>query len=132
MLLHSPTSLVSNNYTKQKKTIALNVLCSTREILKETLAAEGEYYRDKWTRFGNEAEKVELDVIRNQRVLRTRVDKMALRKQVKAKFWSQGLPCIQLRQHNNSYSLNLVHHVLFSTMQHQSWPVSQQQRKLLI
>ena len=64
----------------------MNVLCSNREILKETLAAEGEYYRDQWTMFGNEAETVELDVIRNQRVLRTRVDKMALRKQVKVRF----------------------------------------------
>lgn len=59
------------------------MLCSTREILKETLAAdEEEYHRDKWTLFGNEAEKVELDVIRNQHMLRTHVDKIALRKQV--------------------------------------------------
>lgn len=58
------------------------LLCSTREILKETLAADEEYHRDKWTLFGNEAEKVELDVIRNQHVLRTGVDKIALRKQV--------------------------------------------------
>uniref|UniRef100_A0A667ZIA8 Myomesin 3 n=1 Tax=Myripristis murdjan TaxID=586833 RepID=A0A667ZIA8_9TELE len=37
------------------------VLCSTREVLKETMAAdEEEYYRDKWTMFGNEAEKVEI------------------------------------------------------------------------
>ncbi|XP_044064347.1 myomesin-3 isoform X2 [Siniperca chuatsi] len=53
----------------------------TWEILKETLAADEEYHRDKWTLFGNEAEKVELDVIRNQHMLRTRVDTMALRKQ---------------------------------------------------
>lgn len=62
---------------------------SNREILKETLAADEEYHRDKWTLFGNEAEKVEIDVIRNQHLLRTRVDKLALRKQVKVKFWSQ-------------------------------------------
>lgn len=60
---------------------------SPREILKDTLAEE--YHRDKWTRFGNEAEKVEVDVIRNQHALRRRVDKKALRKEVKVKFWSQ-------------------------------------------
>ncbi|XP_017279234.1 myomesin-3 [Kryptolebias marmoratus] len=57
----------------------------TWEILQETLAADEDYHRDKWTRFGNEAEKVELDVIRNQRVLRTRADKLALRKQAEQK-----------------------------------------------
>ncbi|XP_034410301.1 myomesin-3 [Cyclopterus lumpus] len=53
----------------------------TWDILKETLAEE--YHRDEWTMFGNEAEKVELDVIRNQHALRRRVDTMAIRKQVK-------------------------------------------------
>uniref|UniRef100_A0A4W6BZW8 Myomesin 3 n=1 Tax=Lates calcarifer TaxID=8187 RepID=A0A4W6BZW8_LATCA len=48
------------------------------------MAADEEYHRDKWTMFGNEVEKVEIDVIRNQHVLRKRVDKMALRKQVRA------------------------------------------------
>ncbi|XP_070767678.1 myomesin-3 [Enoplosus armatus] len=57
----------------------------TWEILKETLAADEEYHRDKWTLFGNEAEKVEIDVIRNQHLLRTRVDTMALRKQTEKK-----------------------------------------------
>ncbi|KAM9310400.1 myomesin-3 [Pholidichthys leucotaenia] len=57
----------------------------TWEILKETMAAEEAYQREKWTYFGNEAEKVELDVIRNQQRLRTRVDKMALRKQAEKK-----------------------------------------------
>ena len=66
-----------------------NVLCSTREILKDTLAADEEYERDKWTMFGNELEKVEIDVIRNQHVLRTRVDTMTLRKQVKVMICSQ-------------------------------------------
>ncbi|XP_034468054.1 myomesin-3 [Hippoglossus hippoglossus] len=57
----------------------------TWEILKETLAADEEYYRDKWTMFGNEAEKVELAVIRGQHVLRTRIDKKALRRQAEKK-----------------------------------------------
>uniref|UniRef100_A0A3P8X3L4 Myomesin 3 n=1 Tax=Cynoglossus semilaevis TaxID=244447 RepID=A0A3P8X3L4_CYNSE len=43
-----------------------------------------QHHRQKWTLFGNEAEKVEIDVIRNQRLLRTRVDKLALRQQVQA------------------------------------------------
>uniref|UniRef100_A0A3B5BB06 Myomesin 3 n=1 Tax=Stegastes partitus TaxID=144197 RepID=A0A3B5BB06_9TELE len=59
-------------------------LYKLREILKETMAADEEYQREKWTRFGNEAEKLEISVIRNQRVLRTRIDKMALRKQVQS------------------------------------------------
>lgn len=46
------------------------------------LAARKQHHRQKWTLFGNEAEKVEIDVIRNQRLLRTRVDKLALRQQV--------------------------------------------------
>ncbi|XP_062255192.1 myomesin-3 [Platichthys flesus] len=57
----------------------------TWEILMETLAADAEYHRDKWTMFGNEAEKVELAVIRGQHVLRTRIDKKALRRQAEQK-----------------------------------------------
>ncbi|XP_034730713.1 myomesin-3 isoform X2 [Etheostoma cragini] len=57
----------------------------TWEILNETLNAEEEYHRDQWTMFGNEAEKVELDVIRNQHLLRMRVDKLAIRKQAEKK-----------------------------------------------
>ncbi|KAM7421303.1 hypothetical protein PAMA_015448 [Pampus argenteus] len=57
----------------------------TWEILSETMDADEEYHRDKWTLFGNEAEKVEIDVLRNQQLLRTRVDKMALRKQAERK-----------------------------------------------
>lgn len=53
----------------------------------ENLEAEEEYYRDKWTMFGNEAESVEIDVIRNQQVLRTRVDKMTLRRQVRIELY---------------------------------------------
>uniref|UniRef100_A0AAX7SVB4 Myomesin 3 n=1 Tax=Astatotilapia calliptera TaxID=8154 RepID=A0AAX7SVB4_ASTCA len=55
---------------------------TNREILKETMAADEEYEREQWTMFGNEAERVEIDVIRNQQLLRTRVNKIALRKQV--------------------------------------------------
>lgn len=65
------------------------MLCSNRDILNETLDADEEYHRDKWTLFGNEAEKVEVAVIRNQHMLRTRIDRLALRKQVKAQLWPQ-------------------------------------------
>lgn len=57
---------------------------TNREILKETMAADEEYEREQWTMFGNEAERVEIDVIRNQQLLRTRVNKIALRKQVQS------------------------------------------------
>uniref|UniRef100_UPI0037E74D27 myomesin-3 n=1 Tax=Semicossyphus pulcher TaxID=241346 RepID=UPI0037E74D27 len=57
----------------------------TWDILKETLAADEEYIREKWTMFGNEAEKFELGVIRSQHVLRTRVDRLALRRQAEKK-----------------------------------------------
>ena len=43
-----------------------------REVLRETLAADGQHHRDKWTLFGNEAEKVEVEVIRNQQQVRKR------------------------------------------------------------
>ncbi|KAI3361242.1 hypothetical protein L3Q82_013438, partial [Scortum barcoo] len=57
----------------------------TWEILMETMAADEEYHRDKWTLFGNEVEKVEVDVIRNQQILRKHVDRLALRKQAEKK-----------------------------------------------
>uniref|UniRef100_A0A8C7ZS37 Myomesin 3 n=1 Tax=Oryzias sinensis TaxID=183150 RepID=A0A8C7ZS37_9TELE len=47
------------------------------------MTADEEHHRESWTMFGNEVEKVELDVIRNQQILRTRVDKMDLRRQVR-------------------------------------------------
>lgn len=39
--------------------------------------------RDQWTMFGNEAEKVEIEVIRNQHMVRRRMDLKALRIEVK-------------------------------------------------
>uniref|UniRef100_A0A3B4BU57 Myomesin 3 n=1 Tax=Pygocentrus nattereri TaxID=42514 RepID=A0A3B4BU57_PYGNA len=41
------------------------------------------HQRDKWTLFGNEAEKVEIEVIRNQHEVRKRVDRMKLRREVR-------------------------------------------------
>uniref|UniRef100_A0A3Q2VCA7 Myomesin 3 n=1 Tax=Haplochromis burtoni TaxID=8153 RepID=A0A3Q2VCA7_HAPBU len=69
---------INNNQTN----LNYFMLYTNREILKETMAADEEYEREQWTMFGNEAERVEIDVIRNQQLLRTRVNKIALRKQV--------------------------------------------------
>ncbi|XP_072548583.1 myomesin-3 [Salminus brasiliensis] len=57
----------------------------TWEVLKETMANEELRQRDQWTLFGNEAEKVEIEVIRNQHVVRKRVDRMALRREAERK-----------------------------------------------
>lgn len=68
----------------------MSLIGSDREILTGTSAADGEYRRTKWTLFGNEAEKMEIAVIGSQRLLRKRVDKLALRQQVGVPF-SPGL-----------------------------------------
>ncbi|XP_030015067.1 myomesin-3 [Sphaeramia orbicularis] len=86
----------------------------TWEILRET--ADEEYRRIKWTLFGNEAEKVELDVIRNQHLLRTRVDKMALRKQAEKKA-SEHLKYLgRLRQKVPDFSIPLRSHTVWEGM----------------
>ncbi|XP_024917238.1 myomesin-3 [Cynoglossus semilaevis] len=68
-----------------KELLNLDNIHSTWDVLRETLATRKQHHRQKWTLFGNEAEKVEIDVIRNQRLLRTRVDKLALRQQAERK-----------------------------------------------
>lgn len=60
-----------------------NVSVLLREVLRETMDNEELRERDQWTMFGNEAEKVEIEVIRNQHVVRQRMDRMALREEVK-------------------------------------------------
>uniref|UniRef100_A0A3Q1AWS3 Myomesin 3 n=1 Tax=Amphiprion ocellaris TaxID=80972 RepID=A0A3Q1AWS3_AMPOC len=72
-----------------------------------------EYQREKWTRFGNEAEKVEVDVIRNQHVLRTRVDKIALRKQVQSLQYSY---LEQLSQKAPDFPIPLRAHTVWEGM----------------
>ncbi|XP_076868595.1 myomesin-3 [Brachyhypopomus gauderio] len=57
----------------------------TWEALGETVANDELHQRDQWTLFGNEAEKVEVEVIRNQHEVRRRVDHMALRKEAQRK-----------------------------------------------
>ncbi|XP_016149831.1 myomesin-3 [Sinocyclocheilus grahami] len=55
------------------------------EALRETLSSDELHERDQWTLFGNEAEKLEIGVIRNQRVVRERVDRLALRREAERK-----------------------------------------------
>lgn len=74
-------------------------------MLSEPLATGHEYYREKRTLFGNETQKVELDVLRNQRLLRKRVDRLMLRQQVKVQFG-------QMQLHNlcgTTHQLKRVH-----------------------
>uniref|UniRef100_A0AAQ5YSJ1 Myomesin 3 n=1 Tax=Amphiprion ocellaris TaxID=80972 RepID=A0AAQ5YSJ1_AMPOC len=87
-----------------------------REILKETIAADEEYQREKWTRFGNEAEKVEVDVIRNQHVLRTRVDKIALRKQAEKRASAHLKYLEQLSQKAPDFPIPLRAHTVWEGM----------------
>ncbi|KAE8289136.1 Immunoglobulin-like and fibronectin type III domain-containing protein 1 [Larimichthys crocea] len=88
----------------------------TWEILKETQAADEEYHRDKWTRFGNEVEKVEIDVIRNQRVLRTHVDRLALRKQAKKKASAHMKYLELLSQKAPDFTIPLRAHMVWEGM----------------
>ncbi|XP_034089137.1 myomesin-3 isoform X2 [Gymnodraco acuticeps] len=88
----------------------------TWEILKETLAANKGYRRDEWTMFGNEAEKVELDVIRNQRVLRKRVDTMALRKQAQNKASAHLRYLERLSQRAPDFAVPLRAHTVWEGM----------------
>ncbi|XP_073341600.1 myomesin-3 [Pagrus major] len=88
----------------------------TWEILKDTLAADEEYHRDKWTMFGNELEKVEIDVIRNQHVLRTRVDKMALRMQAEKKASAHMKYLERLSQKAPDFPIPLRAHTVWEGM----------------
>ncbi|XP_028281957.1 myomesin-3 isoform X2 [Parambassis ranga] len=88
----------------------------TWEILKETMDADEEYQRDKWTPFGNEVEKVEIDVIKNQRVLRTRVDRMALRRQAEKKASAHMKYLEQLSQKAPDFPIPLRPHTVWEGM----------------
>ncbi|XP_067365957.1 myomesin-3 isoform X1 [Channa argus] len=89
----------------------------TWEILEETLTAgEEEYHRDKWTLFGNEAEKFEQDVIRNQRLLRTRVDKTALRQKAEKKACSHIKYLDRLSQKAPDFPIPLRAHTIWEGM----------------
>ncbi|KAM3873043.1 myomesin-3 [Diretmus argenteus] len=88
----------------------------TWEVLKETMAADEEYHRDKWTMFGNEAEKVEIEVIRNQHVIRTRADRLALRKHAEKKASAHLKYLEDLRQKAPDFPIPLRAHTVWEGM----------------
>ncbi|XP_056618512.1 myomesin-3 isoform X1 [Triplophysa dalaica] len=57
----------------------------TWEALRETMSSDELRERDQWTLFGNEAEKLEIGMIKNQRVIRERVDRLSLRTEAQKK-----------------------------------------------
>ncbi|XP_077431645.1 myomesin-3 isoform X2 [Vanacampus margaritifer] len=88
----------------------------TWEILRETVAADEGYHRDKWTMFGNEAEKFDVSMMRNRRLLRTRVDKMALRQEAEKKA-SEHLEYLErLSQKVPDFSVPLRAHTVWEGM----------------
>uniref|UniRef100_A0AAQ4S933 Myomesin 3 n=1 Tax=Gasterosteus aculeatus aculeatus TaxID=481459 RepID=A0AAQ4S933_GASAC len=84
------------------------------DVLRETLAEE--HHRDKWTMFGNEAEKVELDVMRNQRALRRRGDAAAFRKQAEAKASAHLKHLERLSQKAPDFPIPLRSHAVWEGM----------------
>ncbi|XP_012730505.2 myomesin-3 [Fundulus heteroclitus] len=98
----------------------LNIKNSSRhrtwEILQETMGADEEYDREKWTWFGNEAESVEIDVIRNQHVLRSRVDKMALRRQAEKQQSAHMKYLERLSQKAPDFTIPLRAHTVWEGM----------------
>ncbi|XP_030606297.1 myomesin-3-like [Archocentrus centrarchus] len=88
----------------------------TWEILKETMGADEAYQREQWTMFGNEAESVEIDVIRNQHLLRTRVAKMELRKQAEKKACAHLRYLEQLSQKTPDFPIPLRAHTVWEGM----------------
>ncbi|XP_057691458.1 myomesin-3-like [Corythoichthys intestinalis] len=88
----------------------------TWEILRETRAAGECYQRDKWTMFGNEAEKLEVGMIQSRRLLRTRVDKMALRKAAQKKACEHLDYLERLSQKVPDFSVPLRAHTVWEGM----------------
>ncbi|XP_074539735.1 myomesin-3 [Halichoeres trimaculatus] len=88
----------------------------TWDILKDTLAADEEYYRDQWTMFGNEAEKLEVGVIMSQRLLRTRVDTLALRRQAEKKKSAHMAYMERLSQKAPDFPIPLRAHTVWEGM----------------
>nr|XP_054596971.1 myomesin-3 isoform X2 [Nothobranchius furzeri] len=101
-----------------KETLGMNNLPPHRtwEIMQETLDADADYRREKWTRFGNEAEKFELDVIRNQRVLRTHIDRKALREEAERKKSAHIQYLEKLSQKAPDFAIPLRAHTVWEGM----------------
>ncbi|XP_068997823.1 myomesin-3 isoform X1 [Embiotoca jacksoni] len=88
----------------------------TWEILKETMFVGEKYHREKWTRFGNEAEKFEQDVIGTQHILHTYIDKMALRKQAEKKASAHMQYLERLSQKAPDFPIPLRAHTVWEGM----------------
>uniref|UniRef100_A0A8C6PES1 Myomesin 3 n=1 Tax=Nothobranchius furzeri TaxID=105023 RepID=A0A8C6PES1_NOTFU len=94
----------------------MNCFIFVREIMQEALDADADYRREKWTRFGNEAEKFELDVIRNQRVLRTHIDRKALREEAERKKSAHIQYLEKLSQKAPDFAIPLRAHTVWEGM----------------
>ncbi|KAM9436580.1 myomesin-3 [Clarias gariepinus] len=88
----------------------------TWEVLRETMDNDELRERDQWTMFGNEAEKLEIEVIRDQHMVRQRVDRMVLRKEAERKL-SRHLKFLDdLSMKSPDFSIPLRAHVVWEGM----------------
>ncbi|XP_053467554.1 myomesin-3 [Ictalurus furcatus] len=88
----------------------------TWEVLRETMDNDELRERDQWTMFGNEAEKVEIEVIRNQHMVRRRMDRMALRKEAERKISTHLKFLDDLSMKTPDFSIPLRPHTLWEGM----------------
>ncbi|XP_055020131.1 myomesin-3 isoform X2 [Boleophthalmus pectinirostris] len=84
------------------------------EIMKDM--AHKEYRRMKWTLFGNEAEKMERDVSKTRLILRSRVDKIALRNRGEEKVAAQRNYLEALRRRAPDFIIPLRSHTVWEGM----------------
>ncbi|KAJ8289547.1 hypothetical protein GJAV_G00002550 [Gymnothorax javanicus] len=72
----------------------------------------------KWTMFGNEAEKVEVEVevIRNQHVIRTRADRKAIRREAEERAWVRKKFLEELSQKPPDFTIPLRCHTVWEGM----------------
>uniref|UniRef100_A0A3B3Z907 Uncharacterized protein n=1 Tax=Periophthalmus magnuspinnatus TaxID=409849 RepID=A0A3B3Z907_9GOBI len=85
-----------------------------REIMRDM--AQVEYRRTKRTLFGNECEKMERDVSRTRRILRSRVDKIALRNRVGIKNVVVHLFTLSLSRKAPDFIIPLRSHTVWEGM----------------
>ncbi|XP_060717862.1 myomesin-3 [Tachysurus vachellii] len=88
----------------------------TWEVLRETMDNDELQERDQWTMFGNEAEKVEIEVIRNQHMVRQRMDHMVLRKEAERKISTHLKFLDDLSMKTPDFSIPLRPHTVWEGM----------------
>ncbi|KAK3540907.1 hypothetical protein QTP86_004171 [Hemibagrus guttatus] len=86
------------------------------EVLRETMDNDELRERDQWTMFGNEAEKVEIEVIRNQHMVRQRMDRMVLRKEAERKISTHLKFLNDLSMKTPDFSIPLRPHTVWEGM----------------